>query len=91
MKKFTFVFLILLAANFLFAQTEISSFNATGSAYSTSYLTDYQCLGVNPANLGWTRNNHTMNIGFFEFAGSIYAEPLTRSEVVNDLFDNNFV
>jgi len=90
MRKFVALFAILLATNFVFAQTEISSFNATGSAYSTSALTDYQCLGINPANLGWSRNQHTMNIGFFEFAGSIYTEALTRSEVVNDLFASDF-
>jgi len=80
----------MIATNYLLAQTEISAFNATGAGYSTSYLTDYQCLGVNPANLGWTRNNHTMNLGFFEFSGSIYAEPLTRSQIVNDMFNSNF-
>jgi hypothetical protein len=91
MKKILFVSAMLLATSILFSQTEISSFNATGSGFSTSYLTDYQCLGVNPANLGWTRNNHKMNIGFFEFAGSIYAEPLSRREVTKDLFNNSFV
>jgi len=90
MKRFTFVIAILFTANFVFAQTEISSFNATGAGYSTSYLTDYQCLGVNPANLGWTRNQHTMNIGFFEMAASVYTEALTRSQVVNDMFNSSF-
>lgn len=90
MKKLLIVFTLIIASNCLIAQTEISAFNATGAGYSTSYLTDYQCLGVNPANLGWTRNNHTMNIGFFEFTGSIYAEPLTRSQVVNDMFNSSF-
>jgi hypothetical protein len=90
MKKLFIVFTLIIASNYLHAQTEISAFNATGAGYSTSYLADYQCLGVNPANLGWTRNNHTMNIGFFEFTGSIYAEPLTRSQIVNDMFNSSF-
>ncbi len=90
MKKLFLISILIAVSTLIHAQTEISAFNATGAGYSTSYLTDYQCLGVNPANLGWTRNNHTMNIGFFEFTGSIYAEPLTRSQVVNDMFNSNF-
>lgn len=90
MKKLLFICMLLVTSTLINAQTEISAFNATGAGYSTSYLTDYQCLGINPANLGWTRNNNTMNIGFFEFAGSIYSQPLTRSQIVNDMFDSNF-
>ena len=90
MKKLLLICVLAIVSTQLLAQTEISAFNATGAGYSTTYLTDYQCLGVNPANLGWTRNNHTMNIGFFEFSGSIYTEALTRSQVVNDMFDSNF-
>lgn len=89
MKKFLLIISLVAAVGFVFAQTEISSFNATGGGYSTTYLTDYQCLGVNPANLGWTRNNHSMNLGFFETAFSLYSEPLTKSEVMNDLFDES--
>lgn len=90
MKKSILICVLVAISTLLSAQTEISAFNATGSGYSTSYLTDYQCLGVNPANLGWSRNNHTMNIGFFEIAASVYAEPLTRSQVVNDMFNGSF-
>ncbi len=72
----------------LFAQTEISAFSATGGAYNMTFLSDYQCLGVNPANLAWTRNDHKMNIGFAEVTASIYSEPLTRGEVFHDLFSN---
>ena len=88
MKKFLPLFVFFFLFGFLSAQTEISSFNATGGGYSTTYLTDYQCLGVNPANLGWTRNQHSVNLGFFEFAASMYSEPLTKSEIFNDLINN---
>lgn len=73
----------------LSAQTEISAFNATGGGYSATSLTDYQCLGVNPANLGWTRNDHKMNLGLMEGTVYLYSEPLTRKEVFNDLFNND--
>ncbi len=83
--------LILISIVFLFAiqdtysQLDGGSFNSTGSGFSVVSLTDYQCLGVNPANLGWQRNNHTINLGFFEFGASIYSEPLTKKLVYSDL------
>lgn len=80
--------LAILLSGYAVAQTELSAFNATGSGYSTASLTDYQCLGINPANLGWKHNDHKMNLGFFEFAGSIYSEPLTKKEILNDLLGN---
>jgi len=89
MKKYLILSVLFFTAGNLISQTEISAFNATGAGYSTSYLTDYQCLGVNPANLGWTRNDHSMNLGFAELALSIYSEQLTRKQIINDLFDNN--
>ncbi len=88
-KLLLFSAIFALPAGVLFAQTEISAFSATGGAYNTTFLTDYQCLGVNPANLGWTRNDHKINLGLFELTASIYSEPLTRSEVIHDLFNND--
>lgn len=89
MKHFTFtILLVLLIYVSAYSQTESSSFNATGSGYSTAYLTDYQCLGINPANLGWQWNNNHMNLGFFELAGNIYSEPLTKKQLLNDLYGN---
>lgn len=73
-----------------YSQSEISSFNFTGQGYSTATINDYQSLGINPANLGWTPNDHSMNIGFFEFAGSIYSEALTKNQIRNDLFNSGF-
>ena len=87
-KLLLFCTLFTLSSGILFAQTEISAFSSTGGAYSTTFLTDYQCLGVNPANLGWTRNDHKINFGIFELTTSIYSEPLTKEEVFNDLFSN---
>ena len=68
------------------AQTELSSFTSTGSGYATSSINDYQSLGINPANLGWTRNNHSMNLGFSELGFSLYSEPLTKKQIINDLY-----
>ncbi len=86
-KAYTFVALCMLSAT-VFGQAEISAFSATGSGYSTASLTDYQCLGVNPANLGWKKNKHTTSLGFLEAGASIFAEPLTKKEAIADLFNN---
>ncbi len=89
MKKYLILAVLLCSASIVFSQTELSAFSFTGAGYSTSSVTDYQCLGINPANLGWSRNDHTMNLGFTEFGFTIYSEQLTRKQVVNDLFDSN--
>ncbi len=88
MKNYLLLVLTFMLSSYAVAQTELSSFNATGSGYSTTTLTDYQCLGINPANLGWKHNDNKMNLGFFEFAGSIYSEPLTKKEIMKDLLGN---
>jgi hypothetical protein len=88
MKKF-FLFAFLLMYLFTFSQTEYSNFTSTGSGYTTATINDYQSLGINPANLGWTRNENTMNIGFLEFGGMIYSEPLTKKQLVNDVWGSS--
>ena len=89
MKKLILLLFVLSMPAIMFAQMEAGAFNLTGGGYSTSVITDYQCIGINPANLGWTRNNNHWNIGFFEFTGSVYSEPLDRNAVYNELFNNN--
>ena len=91
MKRIIPLLLLTFSFCFITAQTEISSFNYTGAGYSTASINDYQSLGINPANLGWTRNDHKMNLGFFEFAGSIFSEALTKNQIQNDLFNSSFV
>ena len=89
MKKLVQLFFmsaLLLSVNAAYSQLELSAFNQTGSAYALTALTDYQSLGINPANLGWTRNDHKMNIGLFENAYMAYSEPLTKKQLTNDLF-----
>ncbi len=88
MKQILPLFFLTFFAVALSAQTELNSFTSTGSGYATSTINDYQSLGINPANLGWTRNDHSMNIGFFETALSIYSEALTKSQIHNDLYGN---
>ncbi|MCF8227947.1 MAG: DUF5723 family protein [Bacteroidales bacterium] len=88
MKRFTFLIaaMIFLAASQSYSQLEYSAFTQSGSAYSVTAATDYQCLGINPANLGWKRNLHSWNLGFAEVGSMVYSEPLTKEQVNKDLF-----
>ena len=68
------------------SQTQSGAFTVTGAGYSTAVVSDYQCVGLNPSNLGWKRNNHLMNVGFGEGSFSVYSEPLKRA-LVDELFN----
>jgi len=88
MKKSFTLLVLLFYVSVIVAQTELSSFTSTGSGYTTATINDYQSLGINPANLGWTRNDHKMNLGLFEFGFSLYSEALTKKQIQNDLYGN---
>jgi hypothetical protein len=94
MKKTIFHLLLLSIILFftdpLFSQNQSGAFTVTGAGYSTAVVTDYQCVGLNPANLGWKRNAHFVNVGFGESSFSIYSEPLKRA-FVNELFNSDKV
>ena len=65
------------------AQSEINAFVNGGSVYTTSSATDYQCLGINPANLGIPsyEEDDVFSFGFAEFAFSTFSSSLTRKEM----------
>lgn len=72
----------------LFGQHEMSVFTSTGRAgVSTTFVTDYQSIGINPANLGLPvkyENKH-IAFGLFEVGSSVYSNALNKSEL-NNLF-----
>jgi hypothetical protein len=70
------------------SQNMIGSFSATGAGYSSTVLTDYQTVGLNPANLGWKHNSHLINFGIAETGFTVYSEPLKRS-LVKELWGSN--
>lgn len=79
------IILFSLFANLAISQTQTGAFSVTGAGYSTAVITDYQCVGINPANLGWKRNDHLINFGIGEGSIAVYSEPLKRT-LVNELF-----
>lgn len=71
-----------------FAQQEFSSFCNTGHGGATTFATDYQATGINPANLGWANKyGKKVTMGFSEFTGSLYSEALKKDELRNVLSD----
>lgn len=65
------------------AQYEYSSFTSTGRGGATSFATDYQTCGINPANLGWGSKfeGKRFTLGFSEVTYSIHSEALTKDEL----------
>lgn len=73
------------------AQTESSCFSATGrGGTATSFATDYQAIGINPANLGFPTDYH-IGLGIFEFGFSFHSEALVKDDVRKILFNNEGV
>lgn len=81
MKKVLLIAISLLSVKG-FTQSEYSAYTATGKGVSSTFLTDYHCLGINPANLGkqWYPEK-AFTMGSSEFATSIYSESLSRSDL----------
>jgi len=88
MKKHIIIGLIaLFCAVDLSAQIEGAAFTETGRGAATAFVTDYQALGINPANLGFGNEyNKKFTIGFFQVGFSNYGEGLTRSQLNDVVF-----
>ncbi len=60
-----------------FAQTELSSFTVAGrGGVMNTFVTDYQALGVNPANLG--RSTTIVSFSIAEFGAGMSSQALTK-------------
>jgi hypothetical protein len=80
-------FLTLVIGSNVLAQSEMSAFTATGRAgAATTFVTDYQSMGINPANLGWeAKDDKMISLGLLEGGFSIYSEALVKSDLVASL------
>lgn len=68
------------------AQQEFSSFTNTGRGCATAFATDYQAVGINPANLGWdTKYQKRFTMGFAEFTGSVFSDSLSKDQLRNSI------
>jgi len=78
--KIIILILLVLSSFNLFGQIEYSSFTSTGRGGATTFVTDYQALGINPANLGWHSEfeEKKFAMGFNELTYSIHSGALSK-------------
>lgn len=66
-----------------FSQTQGIAYTAVGKGVATTFLTDYQCLGINTSALGWGTGyeNKRFTTGSSEFAFGIYSDQLNSTRL----------
>lgn len=93
MKNLVLASFLIMFISLGFGQGEGSVFSSTGRGVSTTFVTDYQALGINPANLGWSKEfkGKTLVFGFME-TGFSTSSKMYNNEVVKDVrsFPLNF-
>ncbi|MBC8084813.1 MAG: hypothetical protein H7Z21_16565 [Hymenobacter sp.] len=91
MKIFCFLLTAILlgAAAPLAAQNELSNFTATGrGGVATTFATDYQAIGINPANLGRVGGARVaFTVG--EFGVGLGSRSLTREQLRKFIYNTN--
>ncbi len=87
MKRIFTLCAIFSISSMAFAQYEISSFTSTGRGGATSFVTDYQAVGINPANLGWESEfeDKKITMGFSEMSFSFHSEALSKEELRQEI------
>lgn len=88
MKKIVLLIISMFFIKFGISQRELSSFSASGSGIATAFLSDYQCLGINPANLGWKRNPTVLHFSLLETGVSIYSDAMKKKNIKQDIIFN---
>jgi len=70
---------------FLFAQTQGVAYTSVGKGVATTFLTDYQCLGINTSALGWGTgyDKKKVTMGSSEFAFGMYSDVITSQKLKN--------
>ena len=84
---FTLLAFLILPANY--AQFESSSFTSTGRGGATTFATDYQAIGINPANLGWEYKFDSKKVAFglSEMTYSLHSEALSKEDLRSSFKD----
>ena len=85
MKK-SLLFLLLGSAISVNAQNEYIAYPATGKGVASTFVTDYHCLGINPANLGWMQYDKPITTGSSEFGLSIYSASLAKQDLRDNIW-----
>jgi len=88
------IFLLLttcLVPTFLWGQVESTAITATGrGGVSTTFQSDYQAIGINPANLGLRESfkEPIFTVGMGEFHARFFSEAMDRNELGDAIFNS---
>lgn len=83
--KYLLSTLSLLSFTFMYSQTQYSAYTAVGKGVATTFLTDYQSLGINSSALGWGTGyeNKKVTLGTSEFGFGISSPALDEEKLRN--------
>ena len=90
MKSFITLIILFLFTKLCYSQSEMNVYSATGrGGVATTFVTDYQVNGINPANLGWAYkyDKKKVTFGFFETSASVYCAALGRKALGQTILD----
>lgn len=82
--SFKFYLILFVCVPFLaVTQTQYSAYTAIGKGVATTFLTDYQSLGINPSALGWGSGYEDKNVtmGTTEFGFSMTSPALDKERL----------
>lgn len=85
MKKIVSLLVVGLLSISVNAQTQNSAYTAVGKGVATTFLTDYQCLGINNSALGWGTgfDNTRFTLGTSELHIGIQSSALNKERLQN--------
>lgn len=89
MKTFWIILIFGLIAPLAHAQLELNPYVRAASGYSVVNLSDYQAIGVNPANIP-VQDGHAVYFGLLDFSAGIYSEPLDRTHIFQDFLRSDY-
>ncbi len=83
-----YLFFLIFASFNVSAQTQGIAYPAVGKGVSTTFVTDYHCLGINSSALGWGTGykNKKFTMGSSEFGFGIYSDALNSTKLNNLYF-----
>ena len=86
MKKIL-VLALLVVTSISYAQSEYIAYPSAGKGVSSTFVTDYHALGINPANLGWQQYpEKKFTTGSTEFGLSMYSSALSKQDLRDNIW-----
>ena len=88
-RKLISISVLLLVVITLKAQHTPEAFESAGTGATTTLVTDYQSLGVNPANLGFPQDERLIHLSFLETGFSFTSDAISRKDIWQNIISKN--